>query len=79
MTARELREALSKAPEDVLDRPVAWESEYHLGKVTVERGGSFARAHVVLGEWRESHGPIEGVLVLGCAAITDAQYDEANR
>jgi hypothetical protein len=80
MTARELRDALAKAPDEVLDRPVTWESEYHLGKVTVEAGGCFFRAHVVLGEWVPSHGvAAEPGRVLGVAAVTEQQSadDEA--
>ena len=50
MTARQLREALGRCPEEVLDRPVTWNSEYVLGAVVIEDGGCIGPKHVVLDE-----------------------------
>ena len=57
MTARELREALNRCPEEVLDRPVTWDSEYVLGAVVIEGGDCIGPEHVVLGEAAEKTHP----------------------
>ena len=82
MTARELRDALAQVPEEILDRPVTWNSEYFLGEVVVAGGGMLFREHLCLGEWAPTYSPdtdtaVEG-RVLARSGLTELQIEEDN-